>query len=109
MSELGELIGTATTEKDGLMPKESTVYNSDTADPLDFNELTGLFRLFCSYGGTNAPIGGSYYWGIINVGWNKDHFIQIACATLDTEFVGIYVRPHSGNSGFHRWRQIVPA
>lgn len=103
---VGELIGKATSEKDGLFPKELTPYNIGKVSPLNFNDLINLFRPYASYGGTNAPIGGAYYWGIYNIGWNSDHFVQIACATLDTSFIGVYARAKNGYSGFTPWRTV---
>lgn len=103
---VGGLIGEATQDKDGLMSKEYTIYNEAKATGLNFNSLKNLFRLYCSYGGTNSPVGGSYYWGIVNIGWNYGHFVQLACRTLDDGNSAIYARAYN-EPRFTPWKEII--
>lgn len=103
---LGEIIGTASQTKNGLMPKERTNYNQGQTNALNFNDLNDLFRLYSSYGGTNAPLAGAYYWGIVNIGWNYGHFVQIACNTLDDGTSGIYVRAYN-QPNFTPWKNMI--
>lgn len=103
---VGGLIGEATQNKDGLMSKEYTIYNEAEATGLNFNSLKNLFRLYCSYGGTNSPVGGSYYWGIVNIGWNYGHFVQLACRTLDDGNSAIYARAYN-EPRFTPWKEII--
>ena len=103
---VGGLIGEATQDKDGLMSKEYTIYNEAEATGLNFNTLKNLFRLYCSYGGTNSPVGGSYYWGIVNIGWNYGHFVQLACRTLADGNSAIYARAYN-EPRFTPWNEII--
>ena len=89
------------------MPKEFTAYNINQFTPLDFNQLRDIFRPYGSYRGQNTPLGGGYYWGIYNIGTDRNHFVQIACASLDTEFIGIYARTYSGNSEWQGWKKVA--
>lgn len=103
---VGGLIGEATQNKDGLMSKEYTIYNEAETTGLNFNSLKNLFRLYCSYGGTNSPVGGAYYWGIVNIGWNYGHFVQLACRTLDDGNSAIYARAYN-EPRFTPWKEII--
>ena len=103
---VGGLIGEATQDKDGLMSKEYTIYNEAEVTGLNFNILRNLFRLYCSYGGTNSPVAGSYYWGIVNIGWNYGHFVQLACRTLDDGNSAIYARAYN-EPRFTPWKEII--
>ncbi len=89
------------------MSKEYANYKEGMFESLNFNELRSLFRLYCSFRGTNTPMSGSYYYGIVNIGHDIDHFTQIVCASLDTDFLAIYARPYAGNIGFQAWRKIL--
>ena len=91
------LIGVATNDKNGLMPASLTIANIHTGNPLNFNDCKDLWRLYCSFGGENAPITGNYYWGFFNVGFNSDWFTQIACASYADGALRMYRRTfHSG-------------
>ena len=91
------------------MSPSYTVYNKGKAETLDFNNLKDLGRVYCSYRSVNGPIAGGYYWGIINIGWDSGHFVQLACATFDSAFIGIFARSFNGNSVWTSWHQILKA
>lgn len=72
------LIGEATYSSAGLMPPNRVNYNQNTLVGLDFNYHRDIGRFYGSYGGTNAPVSGNYYWGFFNLGYSGDWFVQIA-------------------------------
>ena len=93
------LIGSASQSETGLMPSCYAIYNEGVAQALDFNNLKDLGRLYCSYNSINGPVGGGYYWGIINIGWNPGYFIQIACGSYLDGQIRMYRRMfHTGKT-----------
>ena len=82
--------------------------NEGSATALDFNQCKSLFRLYCSYGSKNSPLGGGYYWGVFNVGWNDAYFIQFACMVFNSSSgrARIWVRPFFDGTTWGSWSQI---
>lgn len=88
-SKLGELIGTATKEKDGLMSKNGFLERSK-GNTLDFNDYTipGMW-VFSDTGFINGPL--VYRGGILLVFKTANgNILQICCDYTNSIFIRIY-------------------
>ena len=103
---MARLIGNASQSKSGLMPYNMFPFNKDTASGLDFNSCRDLWRLYCSYAGSNTPIEGAYYWGIFNIGFSGDWLVQIACGTYTDGRMRMYRRMFHSGSKWTSWTQF---
>ena len=64
---------------------------------VDFNQCKTLWKLYSSVNGINGPTAG--YTGFINIGYNTDWFMQIACVVETGGSCKMYRRSfHTGNT-----------
>ena len=87
------------------MPRKKTTVGEDGLMSLNFNDCRDLGRLYCSYGGSNKPVDGNFYWGLFNIGYSTHWFIQIACGSYSDGSMRMFRRVfHSGNT----WTSWTP-
>ena len=94
------LIGEATPERAGLMPRSMSIVGQWGTTSLDFNDCKDLGRMYCSFGGRHTPTEGNYYWGIFNIGHSGGQWlVQIACGAYTDGVMRMYRRMfHSGTT-----------
>ena len=85
------------------MPSNLYPFNKDSASGLNFNSCRDLWRLYCSYGGTNNPLDGQYYWGFFNIGFSGDWFVQIACCMFSDGKMRMFRRMYHSGTTWTDW------
>ena len=81
-------------------------YKEDSGESLDFNNCKELGRLYCSYRSTNGPETGGYYWGVINIGYSKNWFVQIACGAYTDGTMRMYKRMFHSAKTWTAWESF---
>lgn len=100
------LMPVATSSSPGLMPANKTNYNLDTVIGLDFNFCRDIGRFYGSFGGSNVPTEGKYYWSFFNLGYSSDWFVQIAHRAFSDGSSKMYRRMFYNGNTWTAWSEF---